>query len=76
MSDRAAAAAPNPSADAVDIFVPGVGQYDNIGDIILRRQLIAWLKPLGRLHVYVGASPEGYAESLGVGTDDVVYRSF
>ncbi|KQQ92584.1 hypothetical protein ASF62_12090 [Leifsonia sp. Leaf325] len=76
MSDRAAAAAPNAGADAVDIFVPGVGQYDNIGDIILRRQLIAWLKPLGRLHVYVGASPEGYAESLGVGADDVVYRSF
>lgn len=58
------------------IFVPGVGQYDNLGDIILRRELIAWLRPLGRLHVYVGPSPAGYAESLGIGPDDVVYRSF
>ncbi|KQO95391.1 polysaccharide pyruvyl transferase family protein [Leifsonia sp. Leaf264] len=74
MSGRGAE--PAQEGATIDIFVPGVGQYDNIGDIILRRQLIAWLKPLGRLHVYVGASPEGYAESLGVGDDDVVYRSF
>ena len=58
------------------IFVPGVGQYENIGDIILRRQLIEWLRPLGRLHVYVGPSPDGYATALGVGDDAVVYRSF
>jgi hypothetical protein len=58
------------------IFVPGVGQYDNIGDIVLRRQLIDWLRPLGRLHVYLGRSPDGYAEGLGLEPDDVTYRSF
>ncbi|MFH8252107.1 glycosyltransferase [Microbacterium sp. B2969] len=59
----------------MEIYVPGIGQYDNIGDIILRRQLLKWLEPLGRLHVFVGNAPAGYAESL-VGEDHVVYRSF
>lgn len=58
------------------VFVPGVGQHDNIGDIILRRQLLDMLRPLGRLHVYVGASPAGYDEALGLTEDDIVYRSF
>ncbi|WP_345801558.1 glycosyltransferase [Microbacterium sp. AZCO] len=59
----------------MEIYVPGIGQYDNIGDIILRRQLLRWLEPLGRLHVFVGNAREGYAESL-VGPEHVVYRSF
>lgn len=59
-----------------DIFIPGIGQYDNIGDIVLRRQLLSWLLPLGRLHVFVGNAPEGYAESLGVSAPHVVYRNF
>lgn len=62
--------------DRRDIFVPGIGQYENIGDIILRRQLLRWLRPLGRLHVYVGRAPAGYAEGLGLGPDDLVYQSF
>lgn len=61
----------------VEIYVPGIGQYDNIGDIILRRQLLRWLEPLGRLHVFVGNAPEGYAESLELGGDHHrFYRSF
>lgn len=59
-----------------NIFLPGIGQFDNIGDIILRRQLVEWLIPLGRLHVFVGQSPEGFAEALGLRDTDVVYRSF
>ncbi|WP_243075656.1 glycosyltransferase [Microbacterium sp. SS28] len=59
----------------MEIYVPGIGQYDNIGDIILRRRLLRWLEPLGRLHVFVGNAPAGYAESL-VGPEHVVYRSF
>ncbi|MGW9113329.1 glycosyltransferase [Microbacterium sp. NPDC055683] len=60
----------------IEIYVPAIGQYDNIGDVILRRRLIRWLQPLGRLHVFVGDSPAGYAEALGLADDDIVYRSF
>ena len=59
-----------------EIFVPGIGQHDNIGDIILRRQLLDWLRPVGRLHIYVGNSPSGYDEALSSSPDDIVYRSF
>ena len=60
-----------------EIFAVGRGQYENIGDIILRRQLLEWVRPAnGRLHVYVGASPDGYDEGLGLVPGDVVYRSF
>ncbi|GAA1838312.1 hypothetical protein [Agromyces salentinus] len=58
------------------IFAVGRGQYENVGDIILRRPLLDWVRPLGQLHVYVGHSPAGYDEGLGLAPDDVVYRSF
>ncbi|MEV8370935.1 hypothetical protein [Microbacterium sp. NPDC064584] len=58
-----------------DVFAVGRGQYENIGDIILRRPLLDWAREGGRLHVYVGDSPDGYDEGLGIGGDDVVYRS-
>ncbi|MCU1473138.1 polysaccharide pyruvyl transferase family protein [Amnibacterium sp.] len=58
------------------IFVPSRGQYDNVGDIILRRQLLTWLRPLGTLHTYVGQAPAGYAEGLELAPQDVRYASF
>ena len=59
-----------------DIFAPGVGQYDNIGDIILRRQLLDWVRPLGRMHVYIGRAPDGYAGGLRLVAGDILYESF
>lgn len=58
------------------IFVPGVGQHENIGDIILRRPLINWLRESGELHIYVGSSTEGYDKGLGIQPQDVLYHSF
>ena len=59
-----------------DIFAPGVGQYDNIGDIILRRQLLDWVRPLGNMHVYIGHAPDGYAGGLRLEPGDITYESF
>lgn len=59
-----------------DIFAVGRGQYENIGDIILRRPLLDWAREAGTLHVYVGDSPDGYDEGLGLQPEDHVYRSF
>ena len=56
--------------------MPGRGQYQNIGDVLLRRHLLDWLRRCGRLHVYVGRSPAGYDEGLGLSAEDVRYRSF
>ena len=57
------------------VFAIGRGQYENVGDIILRRQLLDWVRPLGELHVYVGHSPTGYSEGLHLSPDDREYRS-
>lgn len=59
-----------------DIFAVGRGQYENIGDIILRRPLLDWARECGTLHVFVGNSPDGYDEGLGIQPGDRVYRSF
>ena len=57
------------------VFAIGRGQYENIGDIVLRRQLLDWVRPVGEMHVYVGSSPAGYDEGLGLRPEDRVYRS-
>lgn len=57
------------------VFAVGRGQFDNIGDIVLRRQLLDWVRPTGELHVYVGNSPAGYDEGLRLAPGDHVYRS-
>jgi len=59
-----------------DIFVPGVGQYDNIGDILLRRPLLDFLREVGPLHIYLGDAPAGYVEGLKLGDSDTAYRSY
>lgn len=58
------------------IFVPGVGQHENIGDIILRRQLLRRLRDHGHLHIYVGSSTDDYDQALGISDTDRLYRSF
>ncbi len=60
----------------LQIYVPGVGQFENIGDIILRRQLLSRLREFGDLHIYVGPSTDDYDGALGLITNDKVYRSF
>lgn len=60
----------------LEVFAVARGQYENIGDVLLRRPLLRWAREAGRLHVYVGASPAGYDEGLELHPDDVVYRSF
>lgn len=69
-------AVPPMQRDVPSIFVPLIGQYENIGDIILRRPLLDWLRTLGIVHVYLGPAPDGYEEGLGVQPGDRVYRSF
>lgn len=61
---------------AREIFVPARGQYENIGDILLRRQLLDWLRESGPLQVYTGYSKDGYDDGLRLHPEDVRYRSF
>lgn len=58
------------------IFVPAIGQFDNIGDIVLRRPLLRWLREAGPLQVFVGPAPSAYVEALELQAGDTVYYSF
>ncbi len=57
------------------IFAVARGQYGNIGDVMLRRQLLDWVRDAGPLHVYLGDAPPGYAEGLALQPQDVTYCS-
>ncbi|UZN04119.1 polysaccharide pyruvyl transferase family protein [Cellulomonas sp. S1-8] len=59
----------------MDVFVSAVGQHDNIGDTVLRRAYLDVVRPLGRLHVFVGDKPDGYVAGLRLGGEDVVHRA-
>jgi hypothetical protein len=57
----------------VIVSVPLVGQFENLGDIILRRQLARWLAPAGQLNVYVGPATAEYVEGLELPADARVH---
>lgn len=56
------------------IFINPAGQRDNLGDSVLRRPYLDALRARGRLHVLAGRDDD-YSSGLGIGRDDVVYRS-
>lgn len=51
------------------------GAYGNLGDAVIRRRALEWVRPLGEVHAYVGNAPDSWIEQLGLGGGDVVYRS-
>lgn len=59
-----------------DVFLPLIGQYDNIGDIVLRRELLRWVSGDGVVvHTYLGKAPAGYVDGLALPPDTVTYTS-
>lgn len=62
--------------DSTPIFIPLIGQYHNIGDVILRRPLAKWLRGCGQLHVFTGNAPESYVRALELDNNVKIYRSF
>ena len=47
----------------IDFSAPGVASAA-IGDIIPRWHLLNRVRPFGRIHVYIGHAPDGYAGGL------------
>jgi hypothetical protein len=55
------------------IFIPVVGQFTNIGDVLHRRELLSWLKSAGELHVYIGNAPANFVEGLKLDEKAILY---
>lgn len=59
------------------VFVPVVGQDDNLGDSVLRRGLLRALRSSGaEMHVYVGTNSADYCSALGLDSTDVLYSGW
>jgi polysaccharide pyruvyl transferase WcaK-like protein len=58
------------------IFVSLTGQDDNLGDSVLRREMIQAIRPSGSsIHAHVGDNSQNYIEGLGLSAGDKIYRS-
>lgn len=52
------------------VLASAVGQYDNVGDTVLRRGYLDHLRTLGPLTVYVGDKTDDYLSGLGLQSGD------
>lgn len=53
------------------ILASAVGQYDNVGDTVLRRGFLDHLRTIAPLRVYVGDKTADYVSGLGLQTGDI-----
>lgn len=56
------------------ILASAVGQYDNVGDTVLRRGFLDHLRTIAPLRVYVGDKTDDYVSGLGLQPDDIAVR--
>lgn len=57
------------------IFIPVVGQFTNVGDVMHRKELISWFKRRAILHVYIGCAPKSFVNSLELEETAITYTS-
>lgn len=57
------------------ILASAVGQYDNVGDTVLRRGFLDHLRTIAPLRVYVGDKTDDYISGLGLQPDDIAVRN-
>jgi len=58
-----------------NIFAICTGAYGNVGDAVIRRLVVSWLRETRcRLHIYVGNAPDEWIEQLRLQPGDVIYR--
>lgn len=58
-----------------EVFVVLTGVSGNLGDAVIRRRVLEWCRPLGRVHAYVGRTTAGWVEELQLRPDEVVYTA-
>ncbi len=56
-----------------EVFVVLTGVSGNLGDAVIRRRVLEWSRPFGRVHAYVGRTTAGWVEELQIRPDEVVY---
>src|SRR5690606_15683692 len=62
-------------AKSNNIFIPVVGEFSNVGDVMHRNELLRWIRPNAVLHVFVGKAPVDFIQGLGLPDTAVQYSS-
>lgn len=57
------------------IYASAMGQYDNLGDTVLRRPFLEALRESGQLNVFVGNRPPEYLSALGLDGTERIFRN-
>lgn len=57
------------------VYVVLTGAYGNVGDGVIRRRVLQWVRSCGEVHAYVGNAPGDWVEQLGLGDADRVYTA-
>lgn len=57
-----------------EVFASAMGQYDNVGDTVLRRPFLRALRGAGKLNVFVGNRSEDYISALHLDDTDRLFR--
>lgn len=58
------------------IFLPITGQYENIGDVLHRRELLGLIKQGRTVHMFIGSAPQEFVDALaGEHLNLIFYRS-
>lgn len=63
------------TSKTIKAFASAYGQQDNIGDIVLRRNMLNALRRDSELHVYTGSCSAAYVQSLQLNSGDNTYES-
>lgn len=58
-----------------DLFIVLTGAYGNVGDGVIRRRVLDWVRSHGTVHAYVGNAPDDWVEQLGLDSEDRVYSA-
>ncbi|MDJ0029631.1 Coenzyme F420 hydrogenase/dehydrogenase, beta subunit C-terminal domain [Gordonia alkanivorans] len=56
-------------------YVILTGVSGNLGDAVIRRQVLEWCRGSGRIHAYVGNTSDGWQEELGLKEGEYVYSA-
>lgn len=57
------------------IFFVGTGQWENLGDVILRKYYSRVFRPAGEVHMFVEKAPKPFADAVSEETDNVYHLS-
>lgn len=57
-----------------EVFASAMGQYDNVGDTVLRRPFLRALREARPLNVFIGTRPDDYLSALGLSGDERLFR--